>query len=127
MSRLHGPPDAGLILQAQTTQTTPGSSAAFNLGSGFTPGGAGQPMGAVVPVTALDLTSGNESYSFSLEESADGSTGWTGISRVVTVSATGQVLVKGFVTQPFVRLVWIAAGTTPSITFSASLAPLGKA
>lgn len=119
-----GPPDAQLSLQAAATKTASFDSAALDLGNGFAPGGSGQPMVGVVNVTAIDKTDGNETYNFTLQESADGSTGWAAIGAAVAAAAVGALAVKGFVTKRFVRLSMVAAGTTPSITYSANLSPI---
>lgn len=124
MPSIPTPPDAQLTLQAVATKTASFDSAALDLGDGFAPGGVGQPMVGVVSVMALDLTSTDETYSFVLQESADGSTGWAAIGAAAASAAVGASLAKGFVTQRFVRLSMTAAGTTPSITYSAHLSPL---
>lgn len=81
-------------------------------------------MVGVVSVTAIDTSSADETYAFKLQESADGSTGWKDIGAAEAATAVGTLLVKGFVTKPFVRLSLAVAGTTPSITYSADLSPI---
>jgi hypothetical protein len=122
-----GPPDATLLLQASVTKTASFNSAGLDLGSGFAPGGAGMPVQANVSYSAGDFTTGDETYTFKLEESADNSS-FTACSQVVTAPVTaaapgGALAVGGFVKQRYVRLVMTAAGTTPSITYQAYLSP----
>jgi hypothetical protein len=124
MLKFPTPPDAQLALQAATTKTASFNSAALDLGNGFAPDEPGQPMAAVVTVTARDGTTGDETYTFTLQQSADGSTGWTAIGAAASVTAIGGAMAKGFVTARYVRLAMVAAGTTPSITYSAHLSPL---
>ena len=65
------PQDSALLLQDTTTKTAAYQTPGFDLGSGFAPGGLGKPAAGIVHVTAVDLSSGNETYAFTLEESAD--------------------------------------------------------
>ena len=119
-----GPQDTQLRLQASVTKTASFNSTALDLGSGFAPGGGGRPMQAIVPVTAFDFTTGDETYSFTLQESSDNSS-FTTISPSVSATAVTTYVVKGFVTQRYVRLVLTAGGTTPSITYGdAFLSPI---
>jgi len=123
-----GPPDAELVLQAAVTKTASFNSAWLDLGRNYAPGGLGQAVAGVVNVTALDLTS-NETYTFTLEEAdpdedgvPDGAT-VRAIGATLAVAATGLHITKGFVTTRFVRLALVAAGTTPSITYTGQLNP----
>jgi hypothetical protein len=117
------PQDTQLLLQDTTTKTASYNTPAMDLGAGRAPGGLGQPLAAVVLVTALDLTSGNESYSLALQESADNAS-FSAIGPTVAVSATGALAVSGRARQRYVRLALVAGGTTPSISFKAWLNPL---
>jgi hypothetical protein len=117
------PQDAALLLQDSTTRTAAFSTAGFDLGSGFAPGGLGKPAAAVVNATALDTSSGNETYSFVLEESSDNSS-FSAIGVATAVTAVGAVAVRGWITKRYVRLALTTGGTTPSITFKAWLNPL---
>ena len=65
------PQDTQLVLQDTVTKTASFTSAGKDLGSGYAPGGLGQPVAAVVNVTALDTADGNETYTFALHESDD--------------------------------------------------------
>lgn len=83
----------------------------------------------VVSAGTIDTSSGNETYAFSVEESADGSTGWTAISGATnTVTASNQIktIRVGKPSKRYVRTVLTAGGTTPSIACSAIVA-LGNA
>lgn len=117
------PQDAALLMQDTTTKTSSYQTPGLDLGSGFAPGGLGKPMAAIVNVTALDLTDGNETYTLVLQESSDNST-FTNVGVTTTVTAVGVTAVKGWVTKRYVRLSATTVGTTPSITFKAWLNPL---
>ncbi|MGN6727951.1 MAG: hypothetical protein ACTHLZ_18680 [Tepidisphaeraceae bacterium] len=108
---------------ANTTKTASFNGTAFNLGTNFTPGGVGQASCAVVDVSALDKTTGDETYSAVLEESADGNT-WTPAGASVSIGAVTVLSVPGFISQPNVRLHLTLGGTTPSITYQAWFNPL---
>jgi hypothetical protein len=86
---------------------------------------------AVLTVSAgdIDLASGNETYGFNVEESADGSTGWAAISgATTTVTADNDVKLirlEGLNTgsrKRYLRAVLDVGGTTPSIPCSAVFA-----
>src|SRR4051812_10730322 len=70
---MQGPQDAGLALQASVTKTASFNSAALDLGSGYAPGGGGRPMQGVVNFSAGDFTTGDETYTFKIQDSADNS------------------------------------------------------
>lgn len=108
-----------LFASAQITATT--NSAAFDLGANFAPGGPGLPIGAVVQASAVDRTTGDETYAIKLQESADGSTGWTDIGVAQSFTATGVYACFGFANRRYVRLVETLAGTTPIVTREAWL------
>jgi hypothetical protein len=63
-----GPPDSSMVLQAAVTKTTDFNGAWFDLGEGFAPGGLGLPVGAVVSTTAIDATTGDETYAFKMQQ-----------------------------------------------------------
>jgi hypothetical protein len=117
------PQDASLLMQDTTTKTANYQTTALDLGSGFAPGGLGTPAAAVANVTALDTSSGNESYTLTLEESAD-NVSFSPAGAAQAVSAVGAVAVRGWLTKRYARLSLAVAGTTPSITFKAWLNPL---
>ena len=115
------PIDYAAIIQASATKTATFSGAALDLGQGYAPGGLGRLLAAVVTVTAIDRTTTDETYNFKLQESADGSTGWTDIGFNVATTVVGVIVAKGVVTTRYIRLVATLAGTTPSVTYSANL------
>lgn len=127
-----GPADSVLQLQASATKTATFSGTAVDLGSGFAASGAGQPMQANVSFSAADFTTGDETYTFTLEHSDSSGSGFTACSAAVSsgVSATvaaAAIAVGGFVAKRYVRLTMTAAGTTPSITYQAYLSPFVNA
>lgn len=113
--------DADLLIQPAVTKTADFDGPALDLGAGYAPGGLGEIFGAVVVVTAIDRTTADETYAFTLQQSDNGSTGWAAIGVVVNTTTTGTIVVKGIVTTRYVRLVLDVNGTTPSITYSANL------
>ena len=115
--------DSALLLQASTTKTANYNTQGLDLGSGYAPGGLGQPAAAVVNVTSRDFASANETYAFTLEESDDNAT-FVAAGASTSVSATGTIAVRGWITKRFVRLALVVGGTTPAITFKAWLNPL---
>ena len=117
------PQDTQLQIQDTLTRTASYNTAGLDLGSGYAPGGVGQPVAAVVNVTAADTADGNEAYTFVLQESADNAT-FAACGAAVAVTDPGVVAVKGRVKRRYVRLALTVAGTTPSITFKAWLNPL---
>ena len=117
------PQDTKLLLQDTTTKTANFNTPALDLGAGFSPGGLGLPAGAVVQVTAVDLADGNETYTFTLQESSDNVT-FSAASGGSGAGAAGAVPVRGRISKRYVRLALTVSGTTPSITFKAWLNPL---
>lgn len=74
---------------------------------------------------AIDLTSGNETYVFTVEESDDGSTGWTAVSGL-TSSVTANNQLKelrlaelNLARKRYLRVVATLGGTTPSFAGTA--------
>lgn len=122
-----GPQDANLLLQASVTKTATFNSTGVDLGSGFAPAGGGMPMQGIVDYSAGDFTTGDETYTFKIQDSPDNSA-WTdrspGVVAPVTVAApAGAITIGAFIQQRYVRLVLTAAGTTPSITYLSYLHP----
>src|SRR6476659_6306445 len=107
------PQDTALLMQDTATKTANFNTAGLDLGSGFAPGGLGKPVAAVVAVTALDSSSGNETYSLTLEESSDNVT-FTAASAALAATATGAVAVRGWLAKRYARLALVVGGTTPS-------------
>jgi len=62
--------DAALKLASAGTIVSSVNGTALDFGAAFTRA-AGQPMQAVIPVTSFDFTTGDETYAFKLQESAD--------------------------------------------------------
>lgn len=117
------PQDTQLVLQDTVTKTASFTSAGMDLGGGYAPGGLGQPVAAVVNVTALDTADGNETYAFALHESDD-NVSYVAAGATAEALAVGTVAVKARIKSRYVRLVLTAGGTTPSITYKAWLNPL---
>jgi hypothetical protein len=117
------PQDTRLLIQDTTTKTAAFNTPALDLGAGFAPGGLGLAGGAVVQATAVDIADGNETYTFTVQESSDNVT-FTAASAGVSVGAVGTHAVRCRVTKRYVRLALAVSGTTPSITFKAWLNPL---
>jgi hypothetical protein len=117
------PQDAQLLLQDTTTKTAAFNTPAVDFGAGFLPGGLGKPVAAVVQVTALDLVDGNESYTFTLQESSD-NVSFTAAGAPATATAIGAVAVRGWATKRYLRVALTVGGTTPSVTFKTFLNPL---
>lgn len=126
--------DADQVLQASVTKTASFNSAWLDLGEGYDASGSiGQPVAAVVNVTAADRANSDETYIFKLQQTTPDANGAAddaaaadiSPSVAVAVSGTdatlGNLVPRGLVTARFVRLVLTAAGTTPSITYSGKL------
>jgi hypothetical protein len=116
------PQDAQLLLTDTTTKTTAFNTPAVDLGAGFNPGGLGRPAAAVVQVSAMDVADGNETYTFTLQESSD-NVSFTNAGASVAATP-GAVAVRGWLTKRYARLALVVGGTTPSITFKSYLNPL---
>jgi len=120
--------DEALRITESTTNSSSGSfySPWLDQGLDFKPGGVGMPVVGVTNVTAADGASGDEAYTFVLQESDDKQT-ITDCGPAVTVdvdttnSKTGAISVPGFMSSRYVRLKLTVAGTTPSITWEAWL------
>lgn len=125
-THIPGPFDAEMLLElaAGVTKTADYNGAAKDLGGGYAPGGIGQPAAAVVEVSALDSTTGDETYAFVVEESDDDST-YTPAGPIISVTATGALSVPCFLSKRYCRLKLDVAGTTPSIAYKSHLVPLG--
>ena len=119
-----GPVDEKTRLEpAGTNKTADFVGTTLNLGTGYAPGGPGQAFCALVDVAAVDRTTGDETYAWKVQESADGST-WTDASPTVNITAAGAFSLPCFISQPNVRLWLDVGGTTPSVTYEAWLVPL---
>jgi phage major head subunit gpT-like protein len=125
-TRLEGTAATATAADVPITKTATFAGTAFNLGSLAANAGIGQPMAAVIKTTAIDHTTGDETYSAQLMDSVDGST-WLAIGPPVTISPTvlGKASIPGFRTQQYVALALTLGGTTPSITYDAWLTTQG--
>lgn len=120
------PQDENLLLQDTVTKTATFNSAGLDLGAGFAPGGLGMPVAGVVDVSAIDRGTGDETYTFKLQESDDNASFADCGVATASLTATGVVACKGFLTKRYARLVLTAGGTTPSITYKAWLNTLHR-
>lgn len=116
-------------LQASTTITATTNGPSLDLGAGFLAQGPGQLMALILSITAMDETSGNETYSFQFQESPD-NTNWTNCGAPLNLSAAAASVVQaysvwGLVSQRYIRCVATLGGTTPSVTFTTDLGQLG--
>lgn len=133
MNFIPAPIDEQLRLSASTTNTASQNTTWYDLGKTFAPEGLGMPVAGVVGVSTCDRVSGNEAYSFQLEEADADASGVVdestlraiGVAAVVPTSIDntngGIVVAKGFLTGRFARLKMVASGTTPSITWDSHL------
>ena len=117
------PQDSQLLLQDTTTKTASFNTPSIDLGAGYSPGGLGKPVAAVVHVTALDTVDGNETYSFTLQESSDNVT-FVPAGAATPVTTAGAHAARGWLTRRYARVALSVGGTTPSITFKSHLNPL---
>lgn len=108
-----------LMAAAQITATNNG--AAFDLGQNFAPGGPGLPIAAVISATVLDRTTADETYTFKLQESDDGSSNWADICVAASRTTTGVFAIFAFANKRYLRLVETLGGTTPILTREAWL------
>jgi hypothetical protein len=76
----------------------------------------------VLLMVHVSATSGTPTLNASLEESADGSS-WSAVpgSAISQLTAAGNAMSNAAVTKNFVRVTSTVAGTTPSVTYRASV------
>lgn len=117
------PQDNRLLIQDSVTKTASFNSAALDLGAGYAPGGPGRRLTVLVAVVAADTADGNETYAFTMQESAD-NVSFAACGASTPVTGRGVAVVRGIGRKRYVRLSLVAAGTTPSITYKAWLNPL---
>jgi len=113
--------DAELRMHDAETVAATAVSDVIDLGENFSPAPL-QPIGVVLDVTALDATTGNETYEVELQESYD-NTNWSSTGLKFSITATGQVFKQIGVARRYQRLRLVLAGTSPSITLSSWLTP----
>ena len=116
---------AAPVTNTASFDTVPVTGGAGDLGSGFAPGGLGMSAAIVVDVSAIDISSGNETYALKMQESSDNAT-FTDCGPVFNLSAAlasviGVYVVIGHLSKQYVRLDAVLGGTTPSITLKAWL------
>lgn len=116
------PQDDAMQLESAVTKTADFAGTTYDNGIGYSPGAIGQQVVAVVAISAMDKTTGDETYKFVLQESVDGVT-WTDAGPIITVTAIGPVSIPAWLSQRYCRLNLDVAGTTPSITYDAWLNP----
>jgi hypothetical protein len=115
--------DELLRLDASATRTANTNGTARNLGG--TNGGSGKPMNFIVRYSAADRADTNEAYTFTVQESVDGTTYTTITVGVAVTGAAGTVAIPAVISGPFCRVVLTVAGTTPSITYETFISPGG--
>ena len=119
---LPGPLDSKMCLSlAQGIIISADSTNVVSLGDGWAPKPI-EGMCLYLNVTALDHTTGDETYSFTVWESADNNS-WTSTHLTIPITATGSYLAVFGSTAQYVKLIATLAGTTPSITFDAYVLP----
>jgi hypothetical protein len=102
------------FLATSSARTTTGQGSAVSTG-------VEQAQVAKLDVTAASGTT--PSLTVLIEESPNGSTGWSTHSSFTARSTTGsQVIDLKKRSQPFLRASWTITGTTPSFTFSVQVA-----
>lgn len=95
--------------------------------------GMGEPVGFAITVgTAADHTTGDETYEFDLVQATSADLGTSqdtllqmvvAASKLTAGSAVWLPIPMGSITKRYIGLNAILGGTTPSVTFSASLMP----
>ena len=79
----------------------------------------GERVTGVIDISAINMVTGDEIYSFVLQESADNVT-YTNIGAIgKSPTAVGIMLIDGVRHQEFVRILLTVAGTNPSVTYQA--------
>ena len=94
--------------------------------------GRGQPMAVVVTVgVAADYTSSNETYQVTIQ--TDSTAGMSSPTVIASSAVTNGdalpigtkiVVPIGFDNEAFLRINYVLAGTSPTVTFDASLIPM---
>jgi hypothetical protein len=111
------------VTKTASFDTVAVAGGAGDMGGNFSPGGLGMSAAIVVDVSAIDYTTGDESYSLKMQESSDNAT-WTDCGPALAVlGSVGPkvVVVRGHLLKQYVRLDGVLGGTTPSITLQAWL------
>lgn len=104
--------DVALLLAAAAVTVSSGAVAA---------GGQAAYVLGMCQVSAITGT--GPTVTFSLDESDNGSSGWTAIPGATTaaISAVGSAVFYGRPTKSYVRVTATIAGTTPAVTGNAAV------
>lgn len=114
MRRRFFPKTFQTFLAASSARTTTGQGSAVSTG-------LEQAQVAKVDVTAASGTTPN--LTVTVEESANGSTGWATKATFAAKTGTGsQIIALPRLNHSFLRASWTITGTTPSFTFSVQVA-----
>jgi hypothetical protein len=113
---------AAATLAANTTSPTFDMmfGATANQNVPFNPAAGGAAIQFAIPITSYNFGSANETYSFVINQSADGVT-WVPASRVATVAGDGvpptggRIMLGFFLSQRYLQFVTTVGGTAPSI------------
>jgi len=134
-NQIYGPLDAALKITPAATKTAAFDSDAFDFSQGasafsgdFPLSGGGIAMQAIIPITSFNVASTDETYTFKVQTSVDGLSGWQTCSRAASVGAVaanptdtlaqpGLLFLEFAVVEKFYRLDLTVAGTAPSIIF----------
>jgi hypothetical protein len=124
------PADKSLLIESAISKSANFAGTKFDMGSGFAPGGLGQPVAAVVDVATFSLggSTGASIWTATLTESSDDNT-YTACGPDVVVDASKVLSIPGFLSQRYVKLkLTLSGGTgTGTLGLSAWLQPLGFA
>ena len=95
--------------------------------------GKGEPMALIISVgVAADFTSGNETYTFQLETDDNASFSSSTIVASAAILATDltagslHVIPMGITNERYLQGVYTLAGTTPTVTIDAWVAPMSS-
>ncbi len=121
------------VMAAQAFTATGVSASSYDMTANDPDIGAGEPLGFAISVdVAADFTTGDETYSFNVVDDDDAALGSVVVlasMAVLTTELTLGDLVKlpipmGQMKQRYLGVQLVLAGTTPTITVSAHIAPL---
>jgi hypothetical protein len=112
-----------VVIEALVTETATHHGTSYDLGATYAPSLPGNGMEASIQISAIDRTTGDESYSFQLEQSSDNAT-FTACGPAVSTTVVGTIKVAGVVSLRYVRVTATLGGTTPSATYVTTLSDL---